>query len=272
MTLPSAPTLSPPSPQAASTQLLPRAQELFAALAQGWQALDCINLAAALHHLASLAEAVPRGAAAFCRCQLFGDPRWAWLLDQVAAAAATPGFGPQCVANSLAALCRLDALSPQLLHALQAPLLRALAAPEAADCLTTRGLTQVRDACLQCNPLWQLHVTPWLHVDSLLHVQLAEPSTLPEHSCSSAPILHQRPPLQVLHSITSDLPSLKPLILHDGMRARLWETLWAAAPSLDAQVGTAAASIGWDGELPSLLLCLALWPAGLAVPQSICCH
>ncbi|KAL4431187.1 hypothetical protein ABPG75_006443 [Micractinium tetrahymenae] len=171
------------------------AEELFAALAQGWQALDCINLAAALHRLASLAEAAPGGAATFCRRWLLGDPRWAWLLDQVLAAAAAPSFGPQCVANSLAALSRLDALSPQLLQALHAPLLRALAAPAAADRLTTQGLTQV------------------------------------------------------LSSIARDLPSLKPLILRDDVRARLWEALWAAAPQLDAQ-GVAAA---WAalGELSS---------------------
>lgn len=47
------------------------------------------------------------------------------------------------MANSLAALCRLDALSPMLLRVLQGPLLRALVAPDAADRLTTSGLTEV---------------------------------------------------------------------------------------------------------------------------------
>ncbi len=47
---------------------------------------------------------------------------------------------------------------------------------------------------------------------------------------------------QVLQCIAHDLPSLKPLVLHDGVRAALWEALWAAAPSLDAQVGARAST------------------------------
>lgn len=146
-----------PASQGASPPA-PSAQELFEALAKGWQALDCINLAAALHRLASMAEAAPGDASIFCRRWLLGDPRWAWLLDQVPAAAATPGFGPQCVANTLAALCRLDALSPRLLQALRAPLLRALAAPDAADRLTTLGLTQAWEGCFKCSSQLQLSV------------------------------------------------------------------------------------------------------------------
>lgn len=131
------------SPPASSSHPLPALQELFDVLASGWQSLDCINLAAALHHLAALAEAAPGGGAAFCRRQLLGDPRWGWLLDELLKAAATPGFGPQCVSNSLAALCKLDALSPPLLLALRAPLLRALRSPAPAQRLSTRGLTQL---------------------------------------------------------------------------------------------------------------------------------
>ena len=101
-------------------------QDLFATLCEGWQALDCINLAASFHRLAQLGEAAPGGVAAFRDRALLGAPAWCWLLDQVPAAAEAPEFGEQCTANVLAALCKLDALSPPLLHALHAPLRRAL--------------------------------------------------------------------------------------------------------------------------------------------------
>lgn len=118
----------------------------------GWAALDVANLSSALHRLSRLAEAAPGGVHAWCRAHLLGSPVWAWLLDNLQPAASSPDFGPQAVANTLAALVRLDALSPALLEALHPPLERALhlTATGASDGqsaagggFTSQGLSQV---------------------------------------------------------------------------------------------------------------------------------
>lgn len=85
-----------------------------------------VNLAAALRHLAQLAEAWPGGAAAFESQRLLGSPTWFWLLEQVLAASRAPEFTDQSAADVLCALSRLDGLSPPILEALHGPLARAL--------------------------------------------------------------------------------------------------------------------------------------------------
>lgn len=131
---------------------------------------------------------------------------WAWLLDNLPAAAASADFGPQAVANTLAALVKLDALSPSLLHALHVPLLRVLeqscsgSAAAGGAGLTGRGLTQV---------LWAL----------------------------------------------GREAAARPLLL--AVKPQLFQALWTAAPSLDAQVG-AALWVIWGAALAvSCLLCTA---------------
>lgn len=127
---------------------------MFAAATEGWAAaLDCINLATALHRLGHLADATPGGVAGL-RPQLLAPAGvCGWLLDCLAAAAQAPEWSARCTANVLAAVCKLDALSPSLLRALHAPLLRTLAGAT-PDRLTGSGLTQVlwalsRDAGMQ---------------------------------------------------------------------------------------------------------------------------
>jgi hypothetical protein len=173
-------------------------QELFAALAGGWQSLDCINLSTAFYRLGQFAEATAGGPSAFQREQLLGQGAWCWLLDQLPAAAQAPEFGGQCVSNTLAALCRLNALSPSLLHALHAPLLRALQG--ATGCGSAAG--------------------------SVGYAAAGAPA--------AAAGLDTRGLSQVMWAFGNDR-NLKPLLR--AVKPQLFGALWAAAPDLDAQVG-----------------------------------
>ena len=192
---------APPCPA-----LLCAPQELFAALAGGWQSLDCINLSTAFHRLGQFAEAAPGGPSAFQREQLLGQGAWCWLLDQLPAAAQAPEFGGQCISNTLAALCRLDALSPSLLHALHAlhaPLLRALQGT--TGCGSSGGGAGAGAGAAGAGA-----------------------------PAGAAAGLDNRGLSQVMWAFGKD-GNLKPLLL--AVKPQLFRALWAAAPNLDAQVG-----------------------------------
>lgn len=180
-------------------------QELFAALAGGWQSLDCINLSTAFHRLGQLAEAAPGGPAAFQKEHLVGQTVWCWLLDQLPPAAQAPEFGGQCLSNTLAALCRLDALSPSLLHALHAPLLRALHGSSGGSGIPSRSIGGD-----------------------------AGGGSAGGTTAVAAAGLDSRGLSQVMWAFGKD-DNLKPLLL--AVKPQLFRALWVAAPNLDAQVG-----------------------------------
>ena len=162
-------------------------QQVLELVALHWQHCDCVNASASLTRLAQLLDQQGGGAAQ--AAQLQHDPTFLWLLgargcgacsacwapqtspqfasfppapaDTLCAAAAAPEFSAQCVANSLAALAKLQCGSPRLAAALQAPLLRGLA----GSSFTCRGIVAVLHACAKDWPnlcaLWT-NAWPWL--------------------------------------------------------------------------------------------------------------
>ncbi|KAI3433360.1 hypothetical protein D9Q98_003178 [Chlorella vulgaris] len=133
-------------------------QDLCALLRAGWRDLDTTNLALTLQQLTLLAQQAPGGAAAFTTA-LHADSIWPWLLAQVASAAAAPDFLNWHASSVLWAVCKLHGATHSTLHALHAPLARALATAArnggsaGASSLPTDSLLQV---------LWAFAVEPRL--------------------------------------------------------------------------------------------------------------
>jgi hypothetical protein len=133
-------------------------QDLCTLLRAGWRDLDTTNLALTFQQLTLLAQQAPGGAAAFTTA-LHADSIWPWLLAQVASAAAAPDFLNWHASSVLWALCKLHGVTAINMHALHAPLARALSAAAlnggdgGASSLPTDSLLQV---------LWAFAVEPRL--------------------------------------------------------------------------------------------------------------